>query len=238
MIKFKEIYKLYFKKSPVTITLITINTIMFLVTIITGGFSAENLASLGGLVPAFITEKNEYHRLLFPMFLHGGFFHYFMNSYFLFYIGSFVEKIYGSYKYSIIYLLSGIGSSVLVWQLGDPYTVTIGASGALYGVMGTLLLLTFTRPKWFPLHVIKRIRTLTIINIVFTFLVANISVYGHLGGLITGIILALILTPKLPHYFNNSYNNYYQHNQYRNQDNVFDYEDVVDKDDELFKRNN
>ncbi|MFA7561768.1 MAG: rhomboid family intramembrane serine protease, partial [Candidatus Izemoplasmatales bacterium] len=84
---------------------------------------------------------------------------------------------------------------------------------------------------------IKRIRTLTIINIVFTFLVPNISIYGHLGGLVAGVILALILTPKHPNFFNNNYNNYYQYNNYQNQDNVFDYKDVVDDDDDLFKRN-
>jgi rhomboid protease GluP len=232
MIKFRELLKIYFKKSPVTISLITINTLMFLVTIFTGGFTIINLVDLGGLVPAYISERDEYYRLILPMFLHGGFFHFFMNSYFLFYIGSFVEKILGSHKYLFIYLLSGIGSNVLIWLLGDPLTVTIGASGALFGIMGLLLVLTYTKPEWFPYHTVRNIRSLTIINLVFTFLIPNISIYGHLGGFITGIIFAFILNPKYPQQQKQKENTYYRN--YQNQDNIFDYKDVVD-DDDLFK---
>ena len=233
MLKIQDLFKIFFKKHPVTATLILINTVMFFVTIFTGGFSVENLVSLGGLVPAYVSERQEYHRLLLAMFLHGSFLHFFMNTYFLYYIGVFVEKIFGSVKFSIIYLISGLGSSLLIWLLGDPLVVTIGASGSLFGIMGVLLLLTFTRPNWFPKPTVKSIRTLTIINLVFTILMPNISVLGHLGGFITGILLALILTPKKPHqtteqtYYQTTYQSQYQH-----QDNVFDYEDVKDKDDD------
>ncbi len=223
--------KLYFKKSPVTFVLLALNTLMFFVVLFNGGFTTESLIDNGGLLPKYVSDNNEYYRLLVSMFLHSGFFHFLMNSYFLFYLGSFTEKLLGSTKYAILYMISGLGASVAVWLLSDPDTVTIGASGALYGIMGGLLILTFLKANWFSPYGIRSIRTISIINIVFTLTLNKfISVEGHLGGLVFGIILTYLLIPDLP----NSRQTYQMHTNPHQQTHsgkiIIDMDDVSDDD--------
>lgn len=188
----------YFRRLPVTATLLTLNLIMVLIVVFTGGFTIQNLTRWGGMNPMLVTQEQEYYRLFMAMFLHGSVIHFLANSYFLYFMGGFVERLLGRQKYIIIYLLSGLGSSLLVWWLGANNSLTIGASGALFGILGAVLLLTYMKEAWFTPMGIRNIRTITVINLVFTFLIPNISVYGHLGGLITGIILIYLLTPNRP----------------------------------------
>lgn len=227
--KFEDRLKVYYKKHPVTFVLLLLNTIMFFVVLFNGGFSSESLIVNGGLVPRLVSEENQYYRLLFAMFLHGGLFHFLMNSYFLYFLGSFTERLLGSTRYAIIYMLSGLLSSVAVWLFSDPDIVTIGASGALYGIMGGLLILTFLKPNWFSPYGIRSIRMISLINIIFTFALGGIiSTWGHIGGLIAGIVLTYLLIPDLP----NSKERYQSHTQPNRYDDriIIDMDDVNDDD--------
>ncbi|BCR36789.1 rhomboid family intramembrane serine protease [Mariniplasma anaerobium] len=222
---------LYFKKNPVTFVLLVLNTIMFFVVLFNGGFTTASLINNGGLLPRLVTDNKEYYRLLVSMFLHAGLLHFLMNSYFLYYLGSFTEKLLGSTRYAIIYMLSGLGASVAVWLFSDPDVVTIGASGALYGIMGGLLILTFLKANWFSPYGIRSIRMISIINIVFTLTLSGaVSVQGHLGGLVSGIILTYLFIPDLP----NSKQRYQDHinpnNQVHNGKIIIDMDDVTDDD--------
>ena len=201
----------FYKKYPVTFIIITINTFMLLLTMMvtmfssTGGsifsFSTSTLEFLGGMKPEALTNNYQYYRLFTAMFLHGGIFHFLMNMYFLSIIGKFVERLLGKNKYILIYILSGLGSSLLVWGMsfifGQESAVTIGASGALFGLMGALLILTYTKPMLFGPMAIRSIRTLVVINLVFSF-IPGISLFGHLGGFLTGVFLIYILYPMKP----------------------------------------
>lgn len=218
--------KIYFKQFPVTASLLSINTIMVLVILVMGGFTTKNLVDLGAMVPNLINENHDYYRLIMPMFLHGSIIHFLANSYFLYIMGRFVEKLLGRNKYILVYFLSGIGSSLLIWWLGKGNQVTIGASGALFGILGAVLLLTYLKPRWFTPLGIKNIRMLSLINIIFTFLIPNISIYGHLGGLITGIILIYFLTPNRP-----SIKDLFKKNDNSSSDTIIiDYDDIKDDD--------
>ena len=189
-----------FEKHPVTTILLTLNLIMGLVLMIFSRniltFNSQTLIDFGAIVPKLITDNKEYYRLFTSMFLHGGLFHLLMNSYFLYIIGGFVEDLFGKPKYILIYFISGLGSSALVWVTDmQSMTPTIGASGALFGIMGALFLLTYQKPLLFTPQGIRSIRTLVLINAVFTILGANISVYGHAGGFITGMLLMFLFLP-------------------------------------------
>lgn len=190
--------KRYWKIAPVTAVLLGLNTVMLFVVVFTGGFTLENLTRLGGLIPAKVTADKEFYRILSAMFLHGSLIHFLANSYFLFHVGGLLERLLGHWRFSLIYFLSGIGSGLLVWAFGAPETVTIGASGALFGILGALLVLSFVRRSWFTPPIVSTIRTLTIINLIFTFVIPNISVWGHLGGFVTGLILIIFLKPDQP----------------------------------------
>ena len=193
----KNRLKLYFKFQPLTMILLILNTIMVIYTLIEGGFNGITLVNLGGLFPPLVTELGEYYRLITTAFLHGSFLHFLVNMIALFYLGGHLERLIGWFRFLIIYVISAIGSSIAVVLL-QPNALTIGASGAIYGVIGALLVLTFTRKEWFFSHTIRSIRNLIIINIVFTFMIPSVSTEGHIGGLIIGFIAIQFLTPQEP----------------------------------------
>lgn len=194
------ILKKYLHTYPVTSILLVINLIMVITVLIMGGFTNINLVRLGAIVPILITEFDEYQRLLFAMFLHGSIIHFLMNALVLFYLGGFLERYLGYVKYATLYLFSGLISSLTVVYLGPSNTITIGASGALYGVVGALFILITLKPNWFPPQAAKSIRTIIIINLILTFAIPTISVEGHLGGLLAGIIMIFLLIPKVPYF--------------------------------------
>jgi len=197
--KFKEYYKFH----PVTTIILVINLVMAVLLIVTGGFDTDNLVRFGALKPILVFERNEYYRIVIAMFLHGGFIHLLSNSFVLYYIGAYMERLVGPKKYLLIYMISGIISSLFVLFFAEELSVTIGASGAIFGVMGGLLVLTFLRKEWFSDHAIRTIRQLIIINVVITFLLPTISIPGHMGGLIAGILLGYLIAPKSPYYYKN-----------------------------------
>ncbi len=214
MDQFERRFKAYFTFHPVTTVILIINLVMALLVLFSGGFSLQNLIAWGGLVPPMVTELGDYYRILTAMALHGSILHVLMNCYVLYYIGGHLERLIGPKRYALVYLVSGILSSLFVVFFGAPNVVTVGASGAIFGVMGFLLVLTFKKPAWFPPQIAKSIRSLTLINLVITFLIPNISILGHLGGVISGALLALILTPEEPdylkHYIVENNERYYQ----------------------------
>jgi len=197
--KFKEYYKFH----PVTTIILVINLVMAVLLIVTGGFDTDNLVRFGALKPILVFERNEYYRIVIAMFLHGGFIHLLSNSFVLYYIGAYMERLVGPKKYLLIYMISGIISSLFVLFFAEELSVTIGASGAIFGVMGGLLVLTFLRKEWFSDHATRTIRQLIIINVVITFLLPTISIPGHMGGLIAGILLGYLIAPKSPYYYKN-----------------------------------
>lgn len=193
-----ERIKAYVRICPVTFYLIAINTVIFIVTLSTGGFTIVNLSRLGALVPVYVKVGNEYYRILMAMFLHGSVIHFVMNMVALFYLGTAMERIMGHLRYLGLYFIAGIGAGVMIVLLGKPYELTIGASGALYGIMSGLFYTTLKRPNWFNPQAVRSIRTLTIINFAITFMFPNISIIGHIAGFVFGFLAALFLIPKYP----------------------------------------
>lgn len=208
-ITFKDVLFNYMKRHPVTFSLLAANFIMFIVVAFNGGYDANTLVltliNNGALVPLFVSQ-GEFWRIFTAMFLHAGFLHFFMNSFFLYYIGGSMERIIGSLKYAILYFVSGIGSGIAVWLLSSPTVPVVGASGALYGIMAGLFLLTFIRSTWFHPRTIRSIRFMVAINVFFTLtsMISNgsISVWGHAGGFIIGLITLYIMMPKQPYQSN------------------------------------
>lgn len=143
---------------PITSLLIAINTVFLFITLFTGGFTIDNLVSLGALLPPLIKYSHEYYRLITAMFLHVNFLHFTMNMIVLYEIGGPMEYLIGPKKYILVYMLSGIASSITVAFFGADNVITVGASGAIFGIMGGLLILTFIRNKWFSPRSISSIR--------------------------------------------------------------------------------
>jgi membrane associated rhomboid family serine protease len=160
-----------------------------------GGNSAYvDLALLGkGLGPdGFIgVAEGEYWRLITGGFLHGGFLHIAFNMYLLYILGQMLESSLGSVRFALLYfaaLLAGSAGALLV----TPHALTVGASGAVFGLMGATFLEMRSRGMD-PMAggVFGSIGGLIIINLVFSFVLSGISIGGHIGGLIGGGLVAL-----------------------------------------------
>ncbi len=94
--------------------------------------------------------------------------------------------------------MTGLLASFAVYTLGDPNVVTVGASGAIFGIIGTLFIMTYLKPYYFNPYFVRSIRSLTFINVALTFIIPQVSFYGHIGGLLSGIVMYFLLVkPKL-----------------------------------------
>jgi rhomboid protease GluP len=110
--------------------------------------------------------------------------------YALYSIGPLVERVYGKAKYLVIYFISGIISSVFSFIFSNG--VSIGASGAIFGLLGTTLVFAVTMRKNIGKGFLRNITSVIIINLFIGFTMSNIDNFGHLGGLLGGSISALV----------------------------------------------
>lgn len=182
--------KLFSKKTPyITYIIMGICFIMFLITGMGNdtGVLIEYGANLDVLV-----KNGEYYRLLTSMFLHSGLLHLFFNMYALYIIGPQVESFFGKTKYLIIYLLSGISGSLLSVAF-NVNTVSVGASGAIFGLFGSLLYFGYNYRGYLGNVIKSQILPVVIINLIFGFISTGVDVAGHIGGLIGGIIVSSVL---------------------------------------------
>lgn len=137
---------------------------------------------------------HQYYRLFTCMFLHAGIIHLACNMYSLYFMGNLIEKIYGKIQFLIIYIISGIGCSILSLAFADSIiTVSVGASGAIFGLFGAFLFFAIKERNRLQKSVINNIAFVIIINLVLGASSASIDNYGHIGGLITGILLSIII---------------------------------------------
>lgn len=131
------------------------------------------------------------HLFITCAFLHGGFVHIACNMYMLYSIGPQIQRIFGGIKYTIIYLISCVTSSVLS-SIMNPDGISVGASGGIFGLMGALLAFAIIeRNKINREYTIGLLKTIGI-NLVIGLLVINIDNAAHIGGFLGGIILGFI----------------------------------------------
>lgn len=183
-----ELAKIFLKKDQpiVTYSIILLNIIVFMLSLLDYNMIINCFANY------YINVKNgEIYRLLTACFVHANFLHIFFNMYALYYIGPMVEKYYGKLKYLLIYLGSGIMGSLFSVVLSN--NVSIGASGAIFGLFGSMLYFGYKYRATLDGFVRSGIIPVLFINLILGFIVPNIDVYGHIGGLIGGLLLSYIV---------------------------------------------
>jgi membrane associated rhomboid family serine protease len=131
-------------------------------------------------------QHGEWWRLVSAAFLHYGPIHIALNMFSLYYAGSILEAVIGRWRFLLLYMVSGLAGSAgaIFWS---PNSLTVGASGAIFGVLGGLLVLE----RRGHLATGGQVLGLIVINLLFTFAVPGISRGGHIGGLIAGILVML-----------------------------------------------
>ena len=177
--------------APATMTLVAINIAVYLITVFQGagvGRPGGSFFENGALVGLLVSD-GEWWRLVTAMFLHASVLHIAFNMFALYWLGSVVEEAIGTRRFLLVYFASGLAGSAGALVFSSPVAVTVGASGAIFGIMGALLVLEYMTTGSFA----GQAMGLIVINMVITFTIPNISVGGHLGGLIGGIAATYVL---------------------------------------------
>lgn len=205
-----EVYKFRRRKSflnfsSVNIVLILINIVVFIIfsVWIAFGLSIDFVA----IKPSNILQGKYIWTFVTSMFMHGGFFHIFANMFSLLFVGALVERLLGSRRYFWFYLISGLFAGFFFVALSLVFTsdfnaYAVGASGALFGLIGLLMLLTPNLPVYImfiPIPVKMKYAAPGMLIVLWLISVAgNIPVgnTAHLGGLLAGLVYGLYLKNK------------------------------------------
>lgn len=188
---------IYQKKAICTIILIAINVIVFFLLTFQGMTEdAEFMLQHGAAYVPYIVEKKEYYRLFSSMFLHFGFEHLMNNMLMLAVIGWNLELEIGKVKFLIIYFMSGFCGNVLsaCYEIvsGD-FAVSAGASGAIFGIIGALLYVAIRNKGRIGEISGRGILFMTALSLYYGFTSESVDNSAHIGGLITGFLLAVLL---------------------------------------------
>ncbi|GAB3226282.1 rhomboid family intramembrane serine protease [Glycomyces halotolerans] len=201
----------------VTKAMIALNVAMFVLTLLIGGMGAiggsmtqlhlalaeyarpahAQVELLGNLYLLPTVAAGGEYRLLTSMFMHYGAIHLLFNMVVLWILGRVLERDLGSLRFLAVYLLSGLTGSVATYLFASPEIWSAGASGAIYGLFGALIVVNrrLSRDN-------TGLFVLLGLNLALTFIVPSISITGHLGGLVGGLLTGAVLslTPRTQRY--------------------------------------
>lgn len=186
-----------------TVILVIINVIVFFV-LSFGGMteSATYMLEHGAMYVPYIIENGEYLRFFTSMFLHFGFSHLLNNMVTLIIIGRNVEPVVGKIRFLLIYFVSGLGGNLLSFigecATGD-YAVSAGASGAIFGLTGSLLALTMIYRGRVGQVTMKDMIIMILFSLYLGFTSQGVDNLAHIGGLIVGFLVSLLVVgiPKM-----------------------------------------
>lgn len=176
-------------RTPVTWSLLIAIGIVFVANLV-----EENaLIERGAIVRSFVFQ-GEYWRLLTAMFLHAGFLHVLLNLWALYQLGSLFETLFGSGRFLLTYFATGLLASIASAIFTNGYSV--GASGAIFGILGALIVSIGRSPIWrhqpWTRGITQQLMGWAVINVIIGFTVPGIDNAAHLGGFAAGLILGLI----------------------------------------------
>lgn len=193
---FQQHLRSYYRTAPVTAWIVAVNCAVWLATAVqsrsvTGSYYQSSLAlswSLWG--PEF--AAGHYWQAVTSAFMHLGLGHLAVNMFLLVLIGREIETYLGSARYALVYLAAVLGASAsIVWMAFTQPTA--GASGALFALMVVLVAVNYQRRTDLRAPIV-----LVVVNIAYTFLATGVSLWGHLGGVAVGVVLALCVAARNP----------------------------------------
>lgn len=191
--------------SPATRVLIGINVAVFALQLLSGGPSGTggwlfadgalcgNAIGGGGLCSGgvqLVSDGGEWWRVVSSGFLHGGLIHLGLNMFVLYILGQVLEPAIGTARFVALYLVSLVAGGLGALIMSDPFTFTVGASGAIYGLFLATILVARHRGLD---QVVSQLGFWLALNLVLTFTIPNISAGGHIGGMLGGALAALLV---------------------------------------------
>jgi len=195
------------QQTPYTSIFLSVNLLLYVFTLVAstlmrgGGFDASTLF---GSIDAYtlvrfgakygpLIEAGEWWRFLTPIFLHGSLLHIAFNTWVLFDVGPGVEALYGSRKFLVLYVLTG-AFGFLVSFLWNPHSVSIGASGAIFGLIGAMIAYGYRNRRTVADSTRNMYVRWAIYVLLFGFLVRGVDNAAHIGGLVSGLAFGWLVT--------------------------------------------
>lgn len=187
---------LHERKNWMNLIVIGINLLLFLLLEITG--SSENVGHLvkWGAQSRDLVAQGEYYRLVSSMFLHAGFEHLLGNMLLLFFIGDYLERFVGHFRYLGIYFGGGVAANLLSYAVAcrvRSTAVSVGASGAIYAVLGGLIALLILHHGKLQELSLPRVLLMAAMLVYYSVRSTGVDNAAHLGGLFSGILITFLV---------------------------------------------
>lgn len=177
-----ESFQQYIRYFPAVTFVIFLIMIVFVLNL----FSPFPIMHYGTGINLYIFE-GQWWRLLTPIFLHQSFTHLLLNGFSLAIFGPTLERFLGSFKFVLFFLTTGLIANVATYFLKPLTYIHIGASGAIFGILGFFLYLALFKKNALTATEVNTVYTLTGIAVIMTFIQPNINIVGHIAGLIAGV---------------------------------------------------
>ena len=184
------------KKRPVTFGLLIITVLVFMAIQIFrfgNSTSSQTIFEFGGLYGYYVVfDPSQLWRLLTPIFVHIGWQHFLFNIFALYVVGQLAEQIWGSWRFLLLYLLSGIMGNIFTLLL-TPDVVAAGASTSIFGVFAAITVVGYFGHNPYLKQLGQSYQALIVVNLIFNLFMPNVGIVGHIGGLVGGLLAAVFL---------------------------------------------
>ncbi|WP_338450788.1 rhomboid family intramembrane serine protease [Niallia oryzisoli] len=189
-----ESFQEFIRYYPVVSVIVSIHIILYLLTALPIFPNSLLFEQLSG-VNLYIWQ-GEIWRLITPIFLHSGFSHVLFNSFSLVLFGPALERILGSFRFTWVYLITGISANVATLLIEPVTYIHLGASGAIFGLFGMYISLNVFRKHLLSRDNRQLITTIAVIGIIMTFFQQDINVISHLFGFLSGFLIGALTLRK------------------------------------------
>lgn len=194
--EFEFLEAFYTRRTVVSYSLFAFNILIFVIMMFAGGSENESTLLAFGAKSNQLIDNGEIWRFVTPIFLHIGLLHLIFNSYALWIVGPQVEKLYGGARFLVFYIVTGAaGVAASYWY--HPYVLSAGASGAIFGLFGVLFVFSIKYrrivPAFFSRALSKGILMTLAINLAIGWYIPQIDLAAHVGGLVAGCVLAVVI---------------------------------------------
>ena len=187
----KKLARIFSNKKPAITYAILVLNVMIFVFGIAYGHQNDMINMFGNNY--LLVRNGEFYRLFTCMFLHSNLLHLVCNMYALWMLGPTVERYYGRLKYSFIYIASGLLGSLFSCAFMGENSISIGASGAIFGLMGSIAYFTFYYRATLQGTVRNQIIPVIVANLLIGVLVPGIDMSAHIGGLVAGFLASMAI---------------------------------------------
>lgn len=186
-----KIEKVFSSKKPyITYFIMMICILLYIIPKLLGNY--DQIIYDYGLIGEAV-KNGDFFRLITSEFLHASAVHLLVNMYSLYIIGTQIESFLGKKKYILIYLMSAVFASLLSITLGDLTSISIGASGAIFGLLGSLLYFGYHYRVYLGNVIKSQIIPIILLNLIIGFSIQGIDNFAHIGGLVGGVLVTKAL---------------------------------------------